>query len=159
MRRAYRKEPCIGVKSKAPRTGLCSSSLSWPAPFGNRSGRNVASAGRGVSRDCGIDRRACQHPAELLLVCERVASTMGGEAAPRGARHAGYASHSSFRFPWWGYLLGTYVAMPAAGEEGMVTGLKGFQDERSLGIGFMLTQPFRKVPEQTAPAPAPITTE
>jgi sterol desaturase/sphingolipid hydroxylase (fatty acid hydroxylase superfamily) len=62
-------------------------------------------------------------------------------------------------FPWWDHLFGTYLEKPAAGEDGMVTGLKGFQDERSLGIGFMLTQPFRKVQEQTAPAPIPLTNE
>ena len=49
-------------------------------------------------------------------------------------------------FPWWDRLFGTYLAAPAAGKDGIVTGLKGFQDNRSLGVGFMLTQPFKSEP-------------
>jgi hypothetical protein len=49
------------------------------------------------------------------------------------------------------------VEQPAAGDDKIVTGLKGFQNERSLGIGFMLAQPFRKASEQTTPAEASIT--
>lgn len=60
-------------------------------------------------------------------------------------------------FPWWDHLFGTYVEKPAAGDDKIVTGLKGFQNERSLGIGFMLAQPFRKDSEQTTPAEASIT--
>ena len=60
-------------------------------------------------------------------------------------------------FPWWDHLFGTYVEKPAAGDDKIVTGLKGFQNERSLGMGFMLTQPFRKEIEQTASSEASIT--
>ena len=60
-------------------------------------------------------------------------------------------------FPWWDHLFGTYVEKPAAGDDKIVTGLKGFQNERSLGIGFMLAQPFRKDSEQTTPSEASIT--
>ena len=60
-------------------------------------------------------------------------------------------------FPWWDHLFGTYVEKPAAGDDKIVTGRKGFQNERSLGIGFMLAQPFRKDSEQTTPAEASIT--
>jgi sterol desaturase/sphingolipid hydroxylase (fatty acid hydroxylase superfamily) len=59
-------------------------------------------------------------------------------------------------FPWWDYLFRTYLAAPAAGQAGMVVGLKGCQNDASLGLVFMLTQPFlaeRK--EQDSPvAPA-----
>ena len=44
--------------------------------------------------------------------------------------------------PWWDYLLRTYRAAPAAGQKGMVVGLKGYQNAASLGLVFMLTQPF-----------------
>ena len=44
--------------------------------------------------------------------------------------------------PWWDYLLRTYRAVPAAGEKGMIVGLKGYQNDASLGLTFMLTQPF-----------------
>jgi sterol desaturase/sphingolipid hydroxylase (fatty acid hydroxylase superfamily) len=47
-------------------------------------------------------------------------------------------------FPWWDRLFGTYLHEPAAGHGEFVLGLKGFQNERSLGYGFMLAQPFRR---------------
>ena len=61
-------------------------------------------------------------------------------------------------FPWWDQLFGTYAATPAAGEEGIVTGLKGLQNERSLDVAFMLAQPFRRQPEEITQPGAPITT-
>ena len=55
-------------------------------------------------------------------------------------------------FPWWDRLFGTYLAMPAAGEEGLVTGVKGLQNGGSLGLGFMLAEPFRsRSQSQTEP--------
>jgi sterol desaturase/sphingolipid hydroxylase (fatty acid hydroxylase superfamily) len=54
-------------------------------------------------------------------------------------------------FPWWDRLFGTYLDAPAAGAEGIVTGLKGCQNDKSLGIGFMLAQPFRKNIEEAVP--------
>jgi sterol desaturase/sphingolipid hydroxylase (fatty acid hydroxylase superfamily) len=45
-------------------------------------------------------------------------------------------------FPWWDHLFGTYVSAPAAGPAEMITGLKGFQNPRSLSFAFMLRQPF-----------------
>jgi sterol desaturase/sphingolipid hydroxylase (fatty acid hydroxylase superfamily) len=53
-------------------------------------------------------------------------------------------------FSWWDRLFGTYVSDPAGGQEGMVIGLKGFQTDKSLGMGFMLSQPFRRQPPETA---------
>ena len=60
-------------------------------------------------------------------------------------------------FPLWDHLFGTYTEAPAAGDDGIVTGLKGFQNEKSLGIGFMLAQPFRKNAEEAAPESVPLT--
>lgn len=57
-------------------------------------------------------------------------------------------------FPLWDRLFGTYLATPKAGDERIVTGLRGCQDDRSLGIGFMLAQPFRAEIEQ-----GPVTNE
>jgi sterol desaturase/sphingolipid hydroxylase (fatty acid hydroxylase superfamily) len=52
-------------------------------------------------------------------------------------------------FPWWDHLFRTYLAEPAAGRDGMVVGLKGCQNDASLGVAFMLTQPFlRETNEQ-----------
>jgi sterol desaturase/sphingolipid hydroxylase (fatty acid hydroxylase superfamily) len=45
-------------------------------------------------------------------------------------------------FPWWDRLFRTYLDAPAAGQKGMIVGLKGYQNDASLGIAFMLTQPF-----------------
>jgi sterol desaturase/sphingolipid hydroxylase (fatty acid hydroxylase superfamily) len=45
-------------------------------------------------------------------------------------------------FPWWDRLFQTYLAEPAAGQAGMIVGLKGYQNDASLGVGFMLRQPF-----------------
>ena len=56
-------------------------------------------------------------------------------------------------FPWWDRLFRTYLAEPAAGQAGIAVGLKGCQNDASLGMAFMLTQPFlpeRK--EEASPA-------
>jgi sterol desaturase/sphingolipid hydroxylase (fatty acid hydroxylase superfamily) len=50
-------------------------------------------------------------------------------------------------FPWWDHLFGTYLHNPAAGQERMRTGLKGFQNAKSANIFFMLTAPFRRLAE------------
>jgi len=57
-------------------------------------------------------------------------------------------------FPWWDRLFGTYVSAPAAGQAGMVTGLKGFQNPGSLSFPFMLRQPFRAERRGGAPQPS-----
>jgi len=55
-------------------------------------------------------------------------------------------------FPWWDRLFQTYLDQPAAGPQKMVVGLKGYQNDASLGVGFMLRQPFlREKNEQTSP--------
>ena len=46
-------------------------------------------------------------------------------------------------FSWWDRLFHTYVPAPAAGQDAMIVGLRGFQNSGSLGVAFMLTQPFR----------------
>jgi sterol desaturase/sphingolipid hydroxylase (fatty acid hydroxylase superfamily) len=45
-------------------------------------------------------------------------------------------------FSWWDRMFGTYVCQPAAGDN-IVTGLAGMRDERSLGFGHLLGEPFR----------------
>ena len=50
-------------------------------------------------------------------------------------------------FSWWDRLFGTYLAQAAAGEGGIVTGISGRRNERSLGLGFMLAEPFERKPE------------
>jgi sterol desaturase/sphingolipid hydroxylase (fatty acid hydroxylase superfamily) len=46
-------------------------------------------------------------------------------------------------FGWWDRLFGTYLADASAGEKGIVTGIKGMQNDRSLHIGMMLAAPFK----------------
>jgi len=53
-------------------------------------------------------------------------------------------------FPWWDRLCGTYLETPAAGDEGVVTGLKGCEGDTVLGVRSMLAQPFRKEAAQAA---------
>jgi sterol desaturase/sphingolipid hydroxylase (fatty acid hydroxylase superfamily) len=58
--------------------------------------------------------------------------------------------------PWWDRLFGTYLAEPAAGQEGIVIGLKGVEAERSLSPAFMLASPFRPLPGEMRAAELPI---
>ena len=58
--------------------------------------------------------------------------------------------------PWWDYLLRTYRAAPAAGQKVMVVGLKGYQNAASLGLVFMLTQPFLPERKEQPVAAAPL---
>ncbi len=58
-------------------------------------------------------------------------------------------------FPWWDHLFGTYLADPAAGQPGIRVGLKGCQTARSLGVTFMLLQPFRNPAAELPDAPLP----
>ena len=60
-------------------------------------------------------------------------------------------------FPFWDHLFGTYLAKPAAGEEGLVTGLKEFQNHGTLDLRFMLAQPFHKENGQAIPASSTVT--
>jgi sterol desaturase/sphingolipid hydroxylase (fatty acid hydroxylase superfamily) len=46
-------------------------------------------------------------------------------------------------FPWWDRLFRTYLEAPAAGQDRMLVGLKGFQSDESLDVFFMLLHPFR----------------
>jgi sterol desaturase/sphingolipid hydroxylase (fatty acid hydroxylase superfamily) len=50
-------------------------------------------------------------------------------------------------FPWWDHIFRTYLDAPAAGHDRMVVGLKGCQNDASLGLAFMLSEPFRPDPE------------
>jgi sterol desaturase/sphingolipid hydroxylase (fatty acid hydroxylase superfamily) len=54
-------------------------------------------------------------------------------------------------FPWWDHLFRTYLAAPAAGQDGIVYGLKGCQNDGSLGLAFMLGQPFLPERQQAPP--------
>lgn len=52
-------------------------------------------------------------------------------------------SNFGFSLPWWDRLLGTYVAQPAKGHEGMDIGLERFRTTRDLWLDRMLLQPLR----------------
>lgn len=52
-------------------------------------------------------------------------------------------SNFGFSVPWWDRLLGTYLAQPAKGHEGMEIGIKQFRTERDLWLDRMLIQPVR----------------
>nr|WP_286759735.1 sterol desaturase family protein [Sulfitobacter sp. UBA1132] len=52
-------------------------------------------------------------------------------------------SNYGFNLPWWDHLLGTYVAQPAKGHEGMEIGIEQFRKRRDLWLDRMLIQPVR----------------
>lgn len=52
-------------------------------------------------------------------------------------------SNYGFNLPWWDRLLGTYIAQPAKGHEGMEIGIEQFRTQRDLWLDQMLAQPLR----------------
>ena len=52
-------------------------------------------------------------------------------------------SNYGFNLPWWDRILGTYVAQPAKGHDGMEIGLEQFRTRRDLWLDRMLVQPLR----------------
>ncbi len=52
-------------------------------------------------------------------------------------------SNYGFNLPWWDRLLGTYIAQPARGHEGMEIGIEQFRTSRDLWLDRMLVQPWR----------------
>lgn len=56
-----------------------------------------------------------------------------------------YETNSNYGFsvPWWDRLLGTYVAQPKLGHEGMEIGVNQFRTRRDLWLDRMLLQPIQ----------------
>lgn len=52
-------------------------------------------------------------------------------------------SNFGFNLPWWDRLLGTYLAQPKDGHEGMTIGIEQFCTQRDLWLDLMLIQPLR----------------
>jgi sterol desaturase/sphingolipid hydroxylase (fatty acid hydroxylase superfamily) len=52
-------------------------------------------------------------------------------------------SNYGFNLPFWDRLLGTYVAQPGKGHEGMEIGIEQFRTRRDLWLDRMLIQPLR----------------
>jgi len=52
-------------------------------------------------------------------------------------------SNFGFNVPWWDRLLGTYLAQPKAGHQGMTIGIEQFRTRRDLWLDRMLIQPLR----------------
>lgn len=52
-------------------------------------------------------------------------------------------SNYGFNLPWWDRLMGTYVAQPAKGHEGMTISIEQFRTTRDLWVDRMLIQPLR----------------
>ncbi|MFZ2102268.1 MAG: sterol desaturase family protein [Oricola sp.] len=51
-------------------------------------------------------------------------------------------SNFGFNLPWWDRLLGTYIAQPAKGHEGMTIGFEQFRTVRDQWLDRMLIQPL-----------------
>lgn len=70
-------------------------------------------------------------------------------------------SNYGFNLPWWDRLLGTYVAQPLRGHEGMEIGIEQFRTRRDLWLDRMLLQPLRGTaygPAQNVPSVSKVTT-
>lgn len=53
-------------------------------------------------------------------------------------------SNYGFNLSIWDRIFGTYTDQPELGHDGMIIGLKGWQDERPAGLKWTLMVPFRK---------------
>ncbi|WP_246840915.1 sterol desaturase family protein [Hahella sp. CCB-MM4] len=61
-------------------------------------------------------------------------------------------SNFGFNLPWWDRLFGTYLPQPELGHLEMQIGVIGLSDKREeLGLGHMLTQPFRQISSDRSP--------
>lgn len=49
-----------------------------------------------------------------------------------------------FNFPWWDKLFNTYKDEPSKGQDAIDIGISGYEEDTSIGILPLLTQPFRK---------------
>ncbi|MBV1867948.1 MAG: sterol desaturase family protein [Marinosulfonomonas sp.] len=52
-------------------------------------------------------------------------------------------SNFGFNLPWWDRLLGTYLAQPRDGHDGMTIGIEQFRTRRDLWLDRMLLQPLK----------------
>jgi sterol desaturase/sphingolipid hydroxylase (fatty acid hydroxylase superfamily) len=59
-------------------------------------------------------------------------------------------------FPWWDHLFRTYLENPAAGQDHMRVGLKGFHTDESLKLSYMLLHPFRLQPQEATLPETPL---
>jgi sterol desaturase/sphingolipid hydroxylase (fatty acid hydroxylase superfamily) len=59
-------------------------------------------------------------------------------------------------FSWWDRLFHTYLEAPAAGQDRIRVGLKGFQNNESLNPAFMLLHPFRRQEEEATSQETPV---
>ncbi|PCI81611.1 MAG: hypothetical protein COB20_01275 [SAR86 cluster bacterium] len=55
-----------------------------------------------------------------------------------------HSQNFGFNFTWWDKLLRTYKEQPAKGHEAIEFGIRGYREDRSIGIFSLLTQPFTK---------------
>jgi sterol desaturase/sphingolipid hydroxylase (fatty acid hydroxylase superfamily) len=53
-----------------------------------------------------------------------------------------HSQNFGFNFTWWDRLLNTYKEQPARGQEAIEFGIRGYSEDRSIGISSLLTQPF-----------------
>ena len=125
--------------------------------------RRNRSAGDPAARS--PDRGTADRDPEFIRTRERVTA---GESRTRAACPVDYRIHHSQEiedqnrnlgqtFSWWDRFFGTY-ASAAAGEGSCRTGLRGLDGCDSLGIGFMLAEPFRKARQEDPEAsPDPLT--
>lgn len=91
-----------------------------------------------------------EKPVRWIFVTSDMHRIHHSEEVPEQSRNFGEI------FSVWDRIFSTYLEEPAAGQEHVVVGLKGYQNEKSLNLGFILLQPFLPLREEMAPQETPV---
>lgn len=81
-------------------------------------------------------------PLALDRVLRLVVVTPDMHRVHHSSIHRETDSNYGFNLPWWDRLFGTYIDQPELGHDGMQIGLKEWQDERPVNLGWSLSVPF-----------------
>lgn len=83
-------------------------------------------------------------PAGLDAVLRRAIVTPDMHRVHHSVDRVEHDRNFGFCLSLWDRWFGSYREAPAAGQEGMEIGLRGFQDPRAYSLGAMLVQPLRE---------------
>jgi len=83
-------------------------------------------------------------PLRLDTALRRVLVTPDMHRVHHSIHRNEHDSNYGFALSVWDRLLGTYVAQPAMGHDGMTIGLSPWQDDRPASLGWALKLPFGK---------------
>ncbi|WP_306120003.1 MULTISPECIES: sterol desaturase family protein [unclassified Roseitalea] len=83
-------------------------------------------------------------PERLDAVLRRIIVTPDMHRVHHSAVREETDSNYGFNFSIWDRMLGTYIAQPAAGHDGMRIGLEQYDGPQTSNLGWALILPFRK---------------